>query len=85
MFSRPKHRRCSLIPAQGCALATLGKRISLIEYATPKGLRHCAIYQDLLARLNLSLVAQTLQGGESRHRHRSRLLEQHIGRLACQC
>src|SRR6266851_7348281 len=44
-----------------------------------------AIYQDLLAGLNLSLVAQTLQRGESRHRRRSRLLERHVSRLSCQC
>src|SRR6266540_5334328 len=44
-----------------------------------------AIYQDLLAGLNLPLVAQTLQGGESRHRHRSRLLDRHVSRLPCQC
>src|SRR5882724_9854244 len=40
-----------------------------------------AINQDLLARLNLSLVAQTLQRGESRHRRRGRLLKRYVVRL----
>src|SRR6266436_3312957 len=44
-----------------------------------------AIDQDLLARLNLSLVAKTLQGSESRHRRRSRLLKRHVMRLHRQC
>src|SRR5712691_9274002 len=44
-----------------------------------------AVNQDLLAGLNLSLVAKTLQGGESGHRHRSRLLKRHIIRLQRQC
>src|SRR5258708_5783271 len=44
-----------------------------------------AIDQDLLARLNLSLVAKTLQGGESRHRRRARLLKRHVMRLHRQC
>src|SRR5438477_4534967 len=37
--------------------------------------------QDLLSRLNLSLVAKTLQCGECRHRCRSRLLKRHVIRL----
>src|SRR5713226_5030429 len=41
--------------------------------------------QDLLARLNLPLVAKTLQGGESRHGYGSRLLKRHVIRLHDQC
>src|SRR5712692_8864448 len=37
-----------------------------------------AIVQDLLPRLNLSLVAKTLQGGKSRYRDRSRLRKRHV-------
>src|SRR5882762_2194891 len=44
-----------------------------------------SIYQDLLARLNLSLVAKRLQGGESSHRRSSRLLKRHVVRLHRQC
>src|SRR5882724_309970 len=44
-----------------------------------------AINQDLLARLNLCLVAQTLQGSESGHRRRSRLLKRDVVRLHRQC
>ncbi len=36
------------------------------------------VNQDLLPRLNLSLVAQTLQCGESRHRYRTGLLKSHV-------
>src|SRR6266851_4085053 len=38
----------------------------------------CTIDQDLLPRLNLSLVAKTLQGGKSRYRDRSRLRKRHV-------
>src|SRR5216683_7734087 len=43
------------------------------------------VNQDLLARLNLSLVAKTLQCGECRHRCRSRLLKRHVIWLDDQC
>src|SRR2546426_4301825 len=43
------------------------------------------IDQDLLPRLNLSLVAKSLQGGECRYRDRSRLLKRYVLRLAGQC
>src|SRR5271165_2119144 len=39
------------------------------------------VNQDLLPRLNASLVAKTLQCGECRERHRSRLLKRHVIRL----
>src|SRR5271166_3252655 len=39
------------------------------------------VNQDLLSRLNLSLVAKTLQCGQCRKRHRSRLLKRHVIRL----
>src|ERR1039458_1936279 len=41
--------------------------------------------QDLLPRLNLSLVAKPLQRGECRQRHGGRLLECHVLRLHDQC
>jgi hypothetical protein len=41
--------------------------------------------QDLLPRLNLSFVAKTLQGGESRQGYRSRLLKRRVIRLHDQC
>src|SRR6266480_152671 len=44
-----------------------------------------SIYQDLLPRLNLSLVSKRLQGGESSHRRSSRLLKRHVVRLHRQC
>src|SRR5437773_12219825 len=40
-----------------------------------------AVNQDLLPRLNVSLVAKSLQSGECRHRYRRRLLEGHGIRL----
>src|SRR5437879_12852789 len=40
---------------------------------TPRG----AVDQHLLSFVNVSLVAQTLQRGDGRHRHHSRLLESH--------
>ena len=40
-----------------------------------------AVDQDLLPRLNLSLVAKTLQRGDRRDRDRCRLLERQVGRL----
>ena len=40
-----------------------------------------AVNQDLLSWLKVSLVAKTLQRGESRHRYRSRLFERHVVRL----
>src|SRR5207302_11110863 len=40
-----------------------------------------AIYQDLLPRLNLPLVAKALQCGQSRDRYGSPLLERHVVRL----
>src|SRR6266550_5117172 len=48
------------------------------------------VNQDLVLRLNLSLVAQaaqtkTLQCGECRNRHRSRLLKRHVIGLQDQC
>src|SRR5713101_5528180 len=43
------------------------------------------VNQDLLARLNLSLVAKTLQCGECRYRCRSRLLKRHVIWLDDQC
>src|SRR6266853_6869954 len=43
------------------------------------------VNQNLLPRLNLSLVAKTLQGGERRDRHRSRLLKRHVVRLHDEC
>src|SRR5712691_930405 len=43
------------------------------------------VNQDLLPRLNLSLVAKTLQCGECRHRCRSRLLKRHVIWLRDQC
>ena len=44
-----------------------------------------AVNQDLLARLDLCLFAQTLKGGESCDRRRSRLLKRDVIRLPCQC
>src|SRR5437016_11624452 len=44
---------------------------------TPRG----AVDQDLLSGVNVSLVAQSLQRGDGRDRHRSRLLESHTGRF----
>src|SRR6266513_3434881 len=44
----------------------------------------CAVDQDLLPRLNLTL-AKTLQGGESRPSYRARLFKRHIGWLNNQC
>src|SRR5437867_1968324 len=44
-----------------------------------------AINQDLPAGLNVSLVAKPLQGSESCHRRRSRLLERYVVRLQHQC
>src|ERR1700721_1654011 len=41
----------------------------------------CTIDQDLLPRLNLSLVAKTLQSGECRNRYTSRLLKRHVVRF----
>ena len=38
----------------------------------------CTVNQDPLSRLNVSLVAKTLQCGECRHAYRSRLLKCHI-------
>src|SRR5437660_8683926 len=43
------------------------------------------VNQDLLPRLNLSLVAKPLQCGECCHRYRSRLLKRHVTRLHDQC
>jgi len=43
------------------------------------------VNQDLVAGLNLSLVAQTLQRGECRNRHSCRLLKRHPIRLQDQC
>src|SRR5216683_4316816 len=43
------------------------------------------VNQDLVPRLNVSLVAKTLQCGECRHRYRSRLLKRHAIRLHDQC
>src|SRR5215467_2059909 len=40
-----------------------------------------AVNQDLLPRLNVSLVAKTLQRSKCRHRYGSRLLKRHIGWL----
>src|SRR6266567_155387 len=45
----------------------------------------CTIDQDLLPWLNLSLVAKTLQGGESRQGHRSNLLKRRVIRFQDQC
>src|SRR6266571_4486922 len=39
--------------------------------------------QDLLPRLELSLVAQTLERGERRRRHGRRLFERQVSRLQC--
>src|ERR1700730_4976175 len=41
----------------------------------------CAVNQDFLSRLNLSLIAKTLQCGECRYGHRSCLLKRDILRL----
>src|SRR5271169_7132935 len=41
----------------------------------------CTIDQDLLPRLNPSLVAKTLQSGECRNRYTSRLLKRHVFRF----
>src|SRR5258706_16309905 len=41
--------------------------------------------QDLLPRLNLSLVAKTLQGGDSRQGYRSGLLKRRVIRFQDQC
>src|SRR5271165_4733442 len=43
------------------------------------------VNQDPLSRLNVSLVAKTLQRGECRHAYRSRLLKCHIIWLHGQC
>src|SRR6266404_6823418 len=43
------------------------------------------VNQDLLPRLNLSLVAKALQGGESGQGYRSRLLERRVDRFHDQC
>src|SRR6516225_959144 len=43
------------------------------------------VNQDLLARLNVSFVAKTLQCGDCRNRYRSRLLKRHVIRLHDQC
>src|SRR5262249_27280596 len=61
--------------------------------AEPLGDLHCerthasrrTVNQDLLARLNVSLVAKTLQCGECRHRYGSRLLKRHVIWLDAQC
>ena len=44
-----------------------------------------AVNQDFLPRLNLSLVAKTLQGSESRQGYRSRLLKRRVIRFHDQC
>src|SRR5262249_45625157 len=44
-----------------------------------------AVNQDLLPRLHVSLVAQTLQGADCRHRDSSRLLNRHVIWLHDQC
>src|SRR5271157_1205450 len=43
------------------------------------------VNQHFLPRLNLSLVAKTLQCGECRHAYRSRLLKRHVIWLHGQC
>src|ERR1700733_12930169 len=43
------------------------------------------VYQDFLARLNVALVAKTLQCRECTHRHSSRLLKRDVMRLHGQC
>jgi len=43
------------------------------------------INQDLLPRLNLSLIAETLQGGDCRKRYGRCFLECHTGRFQHQC
>src|SRR5262249_6858409 len=43
------------------------------------------VNQDLLPRLNPSLVAKTLQCGQPRHGYRTRLLKRHVIRLHHQC
>src|SRR5215470_10705851 len=44
-----------------------------------------AVNQYLVSRLNVSLVAEALERGESRHWYGSRLLECHISGLCDQC
>src|SRR6267143_5764960 len=43
------------------------------------------VNQDLLPRLDLSLVAKALQGGDSRQGYRSRLLKRRVIRFQDQC
>src|SRR5882762_6657522 len=45
----------------------------------------CAVNQGLLSRLDVPLVAKTLQCGESRYRYGGCLLEGHVIRLHHQC
>src|SRR5271170_8435228 len=65
------------IPCTAYAGHICAKRLSDLHSERTHASR-CTIDQDLLPRLNPSLIAQTLQSGECRNRHTSRLFKRPV-------